>query len=470
MKKWAIAMLVLSLFAFGGAAAYAHGGGSSGSGDAKRQQQLQSCKETVARLNQVLAKTKNEQTRALLKNMIASFKTQCEAGSSAGSQNAKKVNDDKNALAIQYLGNDSAGSVTLPLILPARGKNGSSVQWTSSNPGVISNDGLTVRRSTNSDVAVNLTAVLKFNGATASRTFRVVVKGNFPQLTDSERVAKDKAALAIGYGGSDNGGSVTQPLKSLPSKGANGSDVRWVSSLPAVVSNDGRTVNRPANGSGDAIVVFTAFIQSGGYTDVKIFTLTVKQHIPDAQRVAADKAALQIDFGGSDTAGRVTRPVDGLPARGANGSAITWNSSMPGVLSSDGKTIHRPQAGAGDTFVILTAFIASGSSADAKVFVLTVKPEFTSQEKAAADKADLAIAFKGGDNASSVTQPPGLPSKGYYGSTIVWYSSNPAVLAADGAVHRPAHGRGDAAVTLTAVLSNGSASDVRSFGVTVKQQ
>ncbi|MBM7563175.1 immunoglobulin-like domain-containing protein [Paenibacillus sacheonensis] len=471
MKKWAIALLVLSLFAFSSTAAFAQGSNSGRSTSAKLKSQQASCNVTVIMLNQVLQKTKSEQTKALLKNLIAQFKAQCVSGANPNDQSIKKVTDDKNALAIQFLGGDSAINVTLPIILPSKGKNGSSVKWTSSNPQILSNDGLTIHRPSQSDVAVDLTASLKFNNATASRTFRVVVKGVYPQLSDSERVAKDKAALAIGFGGSDNAGSVTQPFKSLPSKGANGSAIKWTSSAPNIISNDGRSVNRPGNGSGDAYVVFTAIIQSGSSTDIKIFPVTVKQQMPDPQRVAADKAALAIDFGGSDSTGRVTRPVDGLPSRGVNGSKITWTSSTPGVLSSDGKTIHRPAYGSGDAFVVMTAIINSGSATDVKVFVLTVKPEFNNQEKAAADKADLAISYKGSDNASSVTQPLGLPSKGYYGSTIVWYSSNSAVISNNGAtLHRPAHGKGDAAVTLTAVISNNGYGDVRTFNVTVKQQ
>ena len=43
-----------------------------------------------------------------------------------------------------------------------------------------------------------------------------------------------------------------------------------------------------------------------------------------------------------------------------------------------------------------------------------------------------------------------LPTTGTNGSTISWVSSNPAVVANDGVVNRPAHGAGDITVTLTA--------------------
>ncbi|QHW34689.1 hypothetical protein GZH47_30430 [Paenibacillus rhizovicinus] len=467
MKKWTVVMLVLTLFAFSGSSVFAH---DRGSNDDKYDQQKQSCNQTAYLLNQVLLKTKNEKSRALLTSLIASFKAQCATDSSANSQNTQKVTDDKNALAIQFLLQDNANNVTLPVILPLRGKNGSSITWTSSNPLVLSNDGLNLKRQPQADVAVDLTAVLKFNNATATKTFRVIVKGTYPQLTDAQRVAKDKDALAIEFGGSDNGGSVTQPFKSLPAKGANGSKVTWTSMSPSIISSDGKTVNRPANGNGDLNVVLTALIQSGGATEFKIFTVTVKQQLPAPQRVAADKAALQIDFGGSDSSGRVTRPLDGLPSRGVNGSSITWVSSSPGVLSSDGKTLHRPASNNADIAVYMTAIIISGTSSDTKIFNLTVKREFNSPEKVAADKTDLGIAYKSGDSSASVTQSVGLPTKGYYGSTIVWYSGNASVLSNSGAVHRPAHGQGDVKVTLTAVISNSGSADVRSFTVTVKQQ
>lgn len=469
MKKWFIGMLALALFALSGSAVMAQGNGHSNGSDSKKQQQA--CNAAVLKLNVVLSKTYDARTKALLKEMIASFKTKCAATAQPPTvnQDLTKATDDKNALTIQFLGNDNANSVTLPVILPARGKNGSAITWTSSNPNVIGNNGLSVNRPAQNDIAVDLIAVVKFNNAVVSRTFRVIVKGTYPQMSDTERVAKDKAELAIDFGGSDSIGNVTQPLDSLPAKGKNGSSVKWTSSSPSLLSNDGKTINRPANGSGDTIVILTATLQSGSAQDVKIFILTLKQQLPDDQRVAADKAALQIDFAGSDSASRVARPFDSLPSRGVNGSKIVWTSSSPNVLSSDGKTLHRPAHGTGDTFVVMTAILTSGSASDVKTFVLTVKPEYDAAEKVAADKADLAIGFKSGDGAGNVTQALALPTKGYYGSTIVWYSGNAAVVAGNGSIHRPDHGKGDVAVTLTAVISNGGSGDFRTFTVTVKQ-
>ncbi|MCL1820827.1 MAG: DUF4139 domain-containing protein [Oscillospiraceae bacterium] len=61
-----------------------------------------------------------------------------------------------------------------------------------------------------------------------------------------------------------------------------------------------------------------------------------------------------------------------------------------------------------------------------------------------------------------------LPTSGGNGSSISW-SSNNAAVSSSGVVTRPAAGSGDAAVTLTATISKGSASDTVVFTLTVPQ-
>jgi hypothetical protein len=263
---------------------------------------------------------------------------------------------------------------------------------------------------------------------------------------------------------------VTQPLKALPVSGTNGSTITWYSGAPTIISNDGKTVNRPLSGSGDAIVILTAVVVNNTASATKTFQLTVKQQLTDAQKVANDKAALEINFGGSDTISRVTRPLDQLPTTGANGSVIIWHSSAPDILSADGKTIHRPAVTATDLPVTLTAVISSNGVSDFKVFLLTVKKDYTSVEKVAADKADLNIAFADKDSAASVTKPIGLPTAGYYGSTIVWHSTHPSVISDNGTVvTRPAQGKGDVTVTMMGYISHNGVGDVKLFTLTVKQ-
>jgi hypothetical protein len=97
-----------------------------------------------------------------------------------------------------------------------------------------------------------------------------------------------QAALAIGYASGDTSSSVTQNL-TLPTAGADGSTISWVSNSSAVVTTAG-VVNQPI--TSDAGVTLTATITVGTTSDTKTFPLTVKAQMTDAQAVAAAKAAL----------------------------------------------------------------------------------------------------------------------------------------------------------------------------------
>ncbi|WP_123041428.1 immunoglobulin-like domain-containing protein [Cohnella candidum] len=274
---------------------------------------------------------------------------------------------DAAKLQIGFAAGDTLNSVTQSLNLPATGKYGSTIVWTSSNTAVISSDGKTVVRPTDADVKIVLTAVVTKNGVSVTKTFELTVKVKF---TDAQIVAADKAALAIGFSGQDTVTSVTYAL-SLPATGAQGSHIAWVSSDPGIISNDGKTVNRPLNGQGDAVVTLTATLSSNGVTDTKAFTLIVKQQLTDAEKAAADKAALQFGFGGTDNASSVTLKLS-LPSLGLNGSVILWYSSNPETVKSDG-TVIRPAAGTGDKTATLTAVLVNNAAFDTKAFTVTVK-------------------------------------------------------------------------------------------------
>lgn len=379
-----------------------------------------------------------------------------------------RVAADLAKLTVTYGGTDTKDSVTRALALPLVGAQGSTITWSSSQPSVISHDGLTVNRPAagQADATVTLTATVTYGSVSKTRTFTVVVKA---QTGDAQRVAADKAALGITFRTGDTASSVTGPL-TLPVAGANGSVITWYSSNTSVISNDGKTVNRPAAGAGDATVTLTATIRYGAITDTKSFTVTVKQALTDAQRVEADKTNLAITLGGTDTAGSVTRPMT-LPVTGANGSAITWYSSNTAVISNDGKSVIRPAAGSGDATVVLTAVISYGSVSDVKTFTLVVKQQLTDAQKVAADKEALAVGYTAGDSAASVTKALTLAATAPNGSAVTWFSSNPSVISNDGkTVVRPAAGQGDINVVLTATLASGGYADVKSFTLTVKQQ
>lgn len=158
-----------------------------------------------------------------------------------------------------------------------------------------------------------------------------------------------------------------------------GSAITWESNNPDIITNDGM-VSRPAMGTGNATVTLTATLAKGAVTETKAFTLTVlaETNDPNIAKVAADKAALVESSikGANPDLSNITGALAALPAVGSvNGSAITWVSGTPGVVSHDGQTVVRPAFGAGNAIVTLTATLTKGAVTETKAFTLTVLAE-----------------------------------------------------------------------------------------------
>ncbi len=148
-----------------------------------------------------------------------------------------------------------------------------------------------------------------------------------------------------------------------------------------------------------------------------------------------------------------------LPSGGVNGSAITWASDRPAVISAAG-VVTRPAAGQGDASVVLTATVTRGSESQTKTFTATVPALHDDQYDVEAAAAALSIT--GIDDVRGNITLPGAPA----GITLSWTSSDAAVVTADGVVTRPSS---DRTVVLTAHLSKGSATTTRDFTATVRK-
>ena len=180
----------------------------------------------------------------------------------------------------------------------------------------------------------------------------------FTEPENAANVAADKEALTLG----DTSGVMNDIA--LPSRGPNGSSILWSSDRPDVVSPTG-SVTRPAVGEPDAEVTLTATIQQGNAEDVKAFHVTVLAELTDEDAVAADLAALSIP-----NADAVTAKLS-LPSAGANRTSITWASSDELHLRADGM-VSRPQVGAGDLGVTLTATVVRGDVSGTRKFPITI--------------------------------------------------------------------------------------------------
>ncbi|WP_281884410.1 immunoglobulin-like domain-containing protein [Paenibacillus sp. YYML68] len=358
-----------------------------------------------------------------------------------------------------------AGNVTgSKVTLPEAGLHGTVIAWSSSNPSVIGTDGTVVRPPHNGeDAVVTLTATLTLGGLSVVKSFTLnVVKLS---MTDADRLAEAAAALVASAITAD-AGNVTGSKVTLPETGLHGAVIAWSSSNPSVIGTDG-TVVRPPHTGEDAVVVLTATLTLGGLSVVKSFTLNVvKLSMTDANRLAAAAHALHASAITPD-AGNVTSSKVTLPEAGLHGAVIAWSSSNPSVIGTDG-TVVRPPHNGEDAVVVLTATLTLGGLSVVKSFTLNVvKLEMTDADRlteaAAALVASAITADAGNVTGSKVT----LPETGLHGAVIAWSSSNPSVIGTDGTVVRPPHHGADAVVVLTATITLGGLSVVKSFTLNV---
>jgi len=287
-------------------------------------------------------------------------------------------------------------------------------------------------------------------------------------MVDLLSLDRDRSTLAIGYGLGDSASQVTQDL-TLPTTGFSGSTITWSSDSLGVIGTNG-TVTRPAFLSGDAVVVLTATLEKNGLTLTKEFVVKVlKQAATDLESVTTAKHALEVGYQAGDSASGVTQNLD-LASMGSFDTTVTWSSDNNALIAADG-TVTRPTNAEGDQVVTLTATITKGVETTTKTFVVKVlKQAQTDAEAVTNAKAALSVGYAAGDAATAVTQDLTLATTGADGTSITWSSDNPALIAADGTVTRPANSAGDAVVVLTATITKNGAETTKTFVVKVLKQ
>ena len=252
--------------------------------------------------------------------------------------------------------NESRYAVTEDLNLPGKGKCGTKIEWTSSNPAVIAEDGKVTRPDViSSDAAVVLTAEV----GDQIRVFNLTVL-SLAESTDDKTLAYAAEQLVL------PGLEAVKSDLSLPAKGFGGVAITWKSGNTAVIGDDGVVV-RPAEKTD---VVLTATLTKGERSITKDFTATVLPAARDDLAVVSyDKVALTFEAirGENLAEGQIIADLR-LPAQGVMGSAIRWTSDNGGAISDKG-AVHRTDA---DQAVVLTAAITYGTATESVSFQLTV--------------------------------------------------------------------------------------------------
>jgi hypothetical protein len=151
----------------------------------------------------------------------------------------------------------------------------------------------------------------------------------------------------------------------LPAKTGDNIAVEWMSDQPEVISAQG-IVNRPVHGQPAATVTLTAILSKNGYSETKIFVLTVLPSYSDAESVAEDADNLTID----NTRCRFQDIY--LPVLGSENSVISWSSDQPEYFSDKGEVVSLPEKGSGNVTVILTATVTKGNVSQTRNFEVCI--------------------------------------------------------------------------------------------------
>jgi len=377
--------------------------------------------------------------------------------------------------------NSDLDNVTGNLWLPLEGENGSRISWISSNDNVvkpeIAGDGDCIGKVarptyTTGDQAVKLTATIRCNTVSIDKEFVVTVKAL--EATDIEAVYAAYAWLTDTciLGGNSRLDSIKQDLELL-TEGPEGTVISWKSTNEAIVAPDGK-VTRPSLAQKDQTVTLTAEISRASEKLVRSFDIYVIAEATDAEATAldhewlTDKQILDKNVDLKNITGNLI-----LHSLGPMGATISWESSDPTVMATDGK-VSRPSWTQGMKSITLTATVQKGTAASLqKAFYLTVLPaDLTDEEAVKADTERLSALHTLGQNWSqySITQSLSLPKTLYHGTSITWTSDNPDIISNEGIVKRPKYMEGNKLVTLTACISKRDVNASKSIEYVVLQK
>lgn len=318
---------------------------------------------------------------------------------------------------------DHADSVTADLTLP-ESVAGCTVTWSSSNTDIITADGrVTQPRGYDKEVALSAT-LTKGSGAaarSAEKTIWITVRNCGPILPTAIELSSYSELIVIETG---------KKLSILPSfqpYDTGDKSVTWTSSNAAVATVDSEG-SVSAVGPGSVLITATSIAAP---TVSASCAIQVRSNQQDAD---ADINDIAIGYSTGDSASSVTQSVV-LPSKGPRGSAITWTTNAPGVLSQYGQ-VTRPTSA--DAVVVLKAKASQGTgtvddplklSAE-RSFTLTVKQLISAPPVVAIASASLneeTIRFDLDDGAGQTRQLTASLSPAGANEAVFWFSDDESI-------------------------------------------
>ncbi|MBD0404536.1 immunoglobulin-like domain-containing protein, partial [Flammeovirga sp. EKP202] len=188
---------------------------------------------------------------------------------------------------------------------------------------------------------------------------------------DVAQVKMTKKDLELTFAEGEDASSVmkdfTLPMTDLQEYGT---EISWSSNDAAITINEHTAVIGKVVGSQE--VQLTATISKGDYQEQKVFTVTVLEDT--SLKEAVEALEVTFNFLDPQDGNGILHPVV-LPSEGINGTSVTWTSSHPEVISTEGKVVR----GTNPTDVVLTATVTLGEESMNKIFNVRVL-EYTDAE------------------------------------------------------------------------------------------
>ena len=340
---------------------------------------------------------------------------------------------------------------------------GAAISWSSSNTNVIKSDGSVVRGDTNIDVV--LTATLSYNGETLPVTFNLRVLKNPARTMQEDLDAITMPETLLKDYSLDKTGSVNMCA------------ITWSSSNTDVIriANYVAYVTRPEFTDGDKTVTLTAKIVLEGITRSRSFNVIVTKLPADEVLVNDVYNLLTEAYITAEDPNAITRNL-ALQTEFEGGVEVEWISSDEGVIDNYGN-VTNPDAGEGDRTVTLTAYIKKRGAEATRTFTLTVKPFISEEEKVERAAEELSFSNISSESIKAVTLPLNLVTEWKFGTSISWSSSGGYLsITQDGGgntvalINPPAYGSGAQTAELTATVSNGAYTKLKSFTLTICEE